>query len=161
MLLAFKIMEKAPLRQPRRLADLVHRSGGVALGEHQLLGGVEQLLLGQRIGFGGSHGVYLPVGMSMPYAAPAVKPVFPNSTWRGKEGRAEPQEQWGTISRGLNLAQPPSNHPLPAVPTLALANPALQQTGRLLRRLVRAAAGKQTATARNGRQLSPTVTWRR
>src|SRR5262249_19634352 len=61
--LAFEVMEKAALREPRRLADLIDRSGRVALGHHQLLRSFEQLLPGQRIGLGCSHGAYLPVGM--------------------------------------------------------------------------------------------------
>src|SRR6516162_9292662 len=80
MFLAFEIMEEASLRQPGGLADLVHRSGCVALGQHQLLGGVEQLLFGQRIALGYVHGAYLPVGMTISRASSVVKPVFREST---------------------------------------------------------------------------------
>src|SRR5262249_38643877 len=76
MFLAFEIMEEASLRQSGGLADLVHRSGRVALGQHQLLGGVEQLLLGQRIALGYVHGPYLPVGMRISRVSYRVKPVF-------------------------------------------------------------------------------------
>src|SRR5262245_63303334 len=80
MLLVLKIMEKAPLGQPRRRADLIDRSGGVALGQHQLLGGIEQLLPGRRVGLGFAHSAYLPVGMRIPVAVPLVKPVFREPT---------------------------------------------------------------------------------
>src|SRR5215467_3986643 len=80
MFLAFEIMEEASLRQPGGLADLVHRSGCVALGQHQLLGGVEQLLFGQRIALGYVHGAYLPVGITLSRASSGVKPVFGEST---------------------------------------------------------------------------------
>ena len=47
MLLTLEIVKKASLGQACGLADLVNRSAGVALSQHQLLGGVEQLLFGQ------------------------------------------------------------------------------------------------------------------
>src|SRR5262249_55624651 len=80
MFLAFEIMEEASLRQPGGRADLVHRSGRVSLGQHQLLGGVEQLLFGQRIALGYVHRAYLPVGMTLPRASSGVKPVLREST---------------------------------------------------------------------------------
>src|SRR5262245_4869275 len=80
MFLAFEIMEEASLRQPGGLADLVHRSGCVTLGQHQLLGGVEQLLFGQRIALGYVHGAYIPVGMTLTRASSGVKPVFRESS---------------------------------------------------------------------------------
>src|SRR6516162_8580310 len=90
MFLAFEIMEEASLRQPGGLADLVHRSGCVAFDQHQLLGGVEQLLFGQRIALGYVHGAYLPVGMTLSRASSGVKPVFRESTAECCEYRIRP-----------------------------------------------------------------------
>src|SRR5262249_57850672 len=88
MFLAFEIMEEASLRQPGGLADLVHRSGRVALGQHQLLGGVEQLLFGQRIALDYIHGAYLPVGMRLSRASSGVKTVFRESAAECCESRS-------------------------------------------------------------------------
>src|SRR5262249_52834148 len=53
--LAVEIVEEAPLREARCLADFVHRRRGVPLVEHELLGGVEELLSGRGINLGRSH----------------------------------------------------------------------------------------------------------
>ena len=45
--LAFEVMEEAALSHARRVADIVHRRRGVALGAKHLQGGIQQF------GFGG------------------------------------------------------------------------------------------------------------
>src|SRR5262249_17839854 len=74
-------MEKAALGEPCRVADLIDRSGGVALGQHQVFGGIEQLLPGRRVDSSRFHVAYLPVGMMLRGADDAGNGSVPR--WSG------------------------------------------------------------------------------